>query len=314
MDNLLEVRNLHVQFRTAYGTVKALSDASFTLKRGEILVIVGESGCGKTVLAHALLRLLPMNSVTTGSICVQGQELLGLDETAMRRVRGQQIALIPQSPGAALNPVRKLGPLLLEIAQARQLSAQEAQTKLQRLLAVFDLDFARIAQLYPHQLSGGMQQRVVNALALVGAPDLIIADEPTAGLDATLVDVTAAQLQKMQAQGAALLVITHDLRLAERLGGRLALMYASYLVELRDSAQFFAQPAHPYGRGLLAALPERGGQPIPGLPVELSALPQHCTFAARCPERFADCTTLVPPAYPLPAQAGEVKCLLYAAS
>jgi peptide/nickel transport system ATP-binding protein len=139
-----------------------------------------------------------------------------------------------------------------------------------------------------------MQQRVVNALALLGEPDLVIADEPTSGLDAALVDTTAEQLLDISARGAALLVITHDLRLAERLGGRLALLYASRVVELGPTASFFAGPAHPYGRELLRALPEREGKPIPGLSPELTALPTGCAFAARCPDRFDRCTVALP--------------------
>ena len=143
-----------------------------------------------------------------------------------------------------------------------------------------------------------MQQRVVNALALVGEPGLVIADEPTSGLDSDLVDTTAAQLLEISRRGAALLVITHDLRLAERLGGRLALLYASRIVEVGPTAAFFAAPTHPYGRELLRALPEREGKPIPGLPPELTALPAGCAFADRCPDRHDRCTTALPDLYP----------------
>lgn len=153
-----------------------------------------------------------------------------------------------------------------------------------------------------------MQQRVVNAMALVGEPELVIADEPTSGLDAELVDATAAQLERIAARGAAVLVITHDLGLAKRLGGRLALLYASHVVELRRTADFFTGPAHPYGQGLLAALPERGGIPIEGLPPELTALPDHCVFASRCPERFSPCTSRRPELYRV--AGGEGRALL----
>ena len=145
-----------------------------------------------------------------------------------------------------------------------------------------------------------MQQRIVNAMALVGQPEIVIADEPTSGLDADLVDTTAAQLREISARGAALLVITHDLRLAERLGGRLALLYASRIVQVGPTAAFFAAPAHPYGRELLRALPEREGKSIPGMAPELTALPGHCAFADRCPDRFDRCTESVPDLYPVP--------------
>ena len=196
------------------------------------------------------------------------------------------MALIPQSPASSLNPVRKLGGQLLEAAQARGLTEAEARQRLRELLAELGLDLEFIGGRYVHQLSGGMQQRVVNAMAFVGKPDIVIADEPTSGLDSDLVDTTADQLRAISARGAALLVITHDLRLAERLGGRLALLYASRIVEVGPTDAFFRAPSHPYGRELLRALPEREGKSIPGMSPELSALPRHCAFADRCPDRF----------------------------
>ncbi len=201
-------------------------------------------------------------------------------------MRARRMALIPQSPASSLNPVRKLGGQLLEAAQARGLTEAQARTRLRELLAELGLDLEFIGGRYVHQLSGGMQQRVVNAMALVGEPDIVIADEPTSGLDSDLVETTAAQLQAISARGAALLVITHDLRLAERLGGRLALLYASRIVEVGPTDAFFRAPSHPYGRELLRALPEREGKSIPGMSPELSALPGHCAFADRCPDRF----------------------------
>jgi peptide/nickel transport system ATP-binding protein len=159
-----------------------------------------------------------------------------------------------------------------------------------------------------------MQQRVVNALALVGEPDLVIADEPTYGLDSDLVDVTASQLATIAQRGAALIVITHDLRLAERLGGRLALIYASYIVELRSTKKFFAAPLHPYGQALLDALPERGGRPIPGLSPELTALPEHCPFASRCEQRLPGCMESMPQAANVAACGSMARCFLHAES
>ena len=156
-----------------------------------------------------------------------------------------------------------------------------------------------------------MQQRIVNAMALVGDPDIVIADEPTSGLDSDLVDATAAQLREISARGASLLVITHDLRLAQRLGGRLALLYASRIVEVGPTAAFFKSPAHPYGRELLRALPEREGKSIPGMSPELTALPAHCAFADRCPDRFERCTEAVPALYPTAAGA-LARCFAHA--
>lgn len=298
MSALLDVGDLSVGFRTPRGVVRALSGASLTVGRGELLLVVGESGSGKTVLAHSLLRLLPRNAALSGSVRLDGVDLLALPPRELRRVRARRLALIPQSPASSLNPVRRLGGQLLEAARARGLTEEHARRRLRELLGELGLDLAAIGDRYVHQLSGGMQQRVVNAMALVGDPDLVIADEPTSGLDADLVDTTAAQLREISARGTALLVITHDLRLAERLGGRLALLYASRIVEVGPTGAFFAAPAHPYGRELLRALPEREGKAIAGLPPELTALPSHCAFADRCPDRFARCTTSVPDLYP----------------
>lgn len=311
MTCLLEIRDLSVQFHIPRGTVHALSRLSLRIDPGETVVMVGESGSGKTVCAHALIRLLPRNATVTGEVWLDGQELLRMPETDLRAVRGRRIALIPQSPGTALNPVRRLDRQLLEAAHLRGLDRHAARKRLGELLGTVGSSWDAIAPRYPHQLSGGMQQRVVNALAMISRPDLVIADEPTGGLDADLVDVTARQLHDITGQGAALLVITHDLRLAQRLGGRLALLYASHLVEVRDTAGFFHAPAHPYGKGLLGALPERGGTPIPGLSPPLVDLPPGCAFAPRCASRRPACDD-PPPVVQL--DDGSVRCLLHARS
>lgn len=310
MSALLEVEKLSVGFRTRRGVVQALSQASVTIAPGELLLVVGESGCGKTVLAHSLLRLLPRNVDVSGSIRLDGEDVLALKPDALRRMRGRRMALIPQSPGSSLNPVRKLGGQLLEGAQARGLTEPQSRARLRELLGELGLEFDVIAGRYIHQLSGGMQQRVVNAMALVGEPDIVIADEPTSGLDSDLVDTTAAQLQAISARGASLLVITHDLRLAQRLGGRLELLYASRVVEVGATDAFFASPSHPYGRELLRALPEREGKSIPGLSPELTALPGHCAFADRCPDRVERCRESIPDLYAAPS-GSQAACFLH---
>jgi peptide/nickel transport system ATP-binding protein len=307
----LEVEDLSVGFRTRRGVVQALTQASVTVAPGELLLVVGESGSGKTVLAHSLLRLLPHNVDVSGSVRLGDEDLLALSPAQLRRTRARRMALIPQSPASSLNPVRKLGGQLLEGARARGLSEQGARKRLRELLAELDLDLDAVSGRYVHQLSGGMQQRVVNAMALVGEPDIVIADEPTSGLDSDLVDTTAAQLRAIPDRGASLLVITHDLRLAERLGGRLALLYASRIVELGPTAGFFEAPAHPYGRELLRALPEREGRSIPGMSPQLTALPAHCAFADRCPDRFDRCRQSVPDLYPDPRGA-LARCFVHA--
>jgi peptide/nickel transport system ATP-binding protein len=308
---LLEVEELSVGFRTRRGIVRALTQVSVTIEPGELLLIVGESGSGKTVLAHSLLRLLPRNVDVSGAVRLDGADVLAYTPKQLRAMRGRRTALIPQSPGSAMNPVRRLGGQLIEAARARGLNAEHATERLTTLLGELGLDFDDVAHRYIHQLSGGMQQRVVNAAALVGEPDLVVADEPTSGLDADLVDTTAEQLREISARGSALLVITHDLRLAERLRGRLALLYASRIVELGPTDAFFAMPSHPYGRELLRALPEREGKSIPGLPPELTALPDHCAFAARCPDCFERCTRAVPDLYPA-SETALSRCFIHA--
>jgi peptide/nickel transport system ATP-binding protein len=308
---LLEVTDLSVGFRTRRGVVQALSEASIAIEQGDLLLVVGESGSGKTVLAHSLLRLLPRNVDITGSIRLGGEEMLDMAPAELRRTRGRRMALIPQSPASSLNPVRTLGRQLLEAARARGLTDDQARRRLHELLGELGLDLASVSGRYVHQLSGGMQQRIVNAMALVGSPDLVIADEPTSGLDSELIDTTAAQLRAISARGAALLVITHDLRLAERLDGRLALLYASRIVEFGPTAAFFQAPSHPYGRELLRALPEREGRSIAGLSPELTALPGYCAFASRCPDRFARCWAAIPDLYPL-ADGVRARCFLHA--
>lgn len=309
---LLEMQNVSVSFRTEYGRVQAITDASLTLETGETLVIIGESGSGKTVLVQTLLRLLPKNVDVSGRVVLSGISLLDCSEKELQQIRGKRVVLIPQSAATALNPVRRVGSLLLEFAQAQGIPRRQARQRLTTLLHEFGLDFDTVARSYPHQLSGGMQQRFVNAAAMIGNPDLVIADEPTFGLDADMVAATATQLRAITERGAGLIVITHDLRLAERLGGRLAVIYGSYIVEIRATPSFFAQPAHPYSQALLNALPEHGSRPIPGYSPELTSLPIGCPFSPRCSERRAQCEQAVPDMYPLSDQSGAARCLLYA--
>lgn len=310
----LVVEGLDVRFLTRDGVVQALSDVSFRIEPGDVLVVVGESGCGKSVLAHALLRLLPANARMTGRVTLRGTVLTDLPEAQMAQLRGRAIALIPQSAATALNPVLPIGTQLREIARARGLSWNIARKELESILSRLGLDFDRIQGMYPHQLSGGMQQRIVNAAAMLGRPALVVADEPTYGLDPELVDQMASLLLEIPKGGSALLVITHDLHFARRLGGRIALMYGSFLVELRPSQQFFSGPLHPYGRGLLAALPDNGLQEIPGSPPSLTALREGCPFAPRCRYSSYVCLNNIPALVPLDRTGRDaVRCVLYAA-
>ncbi len=296
---LLSVRGLSVRFRMRGGRhIAAVADADFDLAPGECLALVGESGCGKSVLASALLGLLPGNAQTAGSALLGDVDLLTADErTLARTVRGRRIGLVPQSPAAHLTPVRTVGAQLAETLRALTGTRKQdldAAARAAAERAAFPVDHL---DRYPHELSGGLAQRAATALALVGEAPLLLADEPTTGLDRDLVDRTVDELRRHVDEGHALLVITHDLAAAERVADRVAVMYAGRIVELADAACFFGTPGprHPYARGLLNALPERAFTPIPGMPPELGDLPPGCAFAARCP--YATDACAVRPAF-----------------
>ncbi|MFD5158182.1 ABC transporter ATP-binding protein [Streptomyces hawaiiensis] len=290
--------------------VAAVTDARFDVAPGECLALIGESGCGKSVLASALLGLLPGNAQTAGSALLGGLDLLTADErTLARTVRGRLVGLVPQSPAAHLTPVRTVRSQLEETVAAltatRGRAALRAAAEAAAERAAFPADHL---DRHPHQLSGGLAQRAATALALVGDAPLLLADEPTTGLDRDLVDRTVDELRRHVddpgegGRGRALLMITHDLAAAERIADRVAVMYAGRIVELAHAAAFFGAPGprHPYSRGLLQALPDRAFTPIPGMPPELGALPAGCAFAARCDRATGTCAA--------PPPTGTVAC------
>ncbi|MDX5571487.1 ABC transporter ATP-binding protein [Streptomyces sp. ID01-9D] len=291
----LDVRDLSVRFRMRGGRdIAAVTDARFSVAPGECLALVGESGCGKSVLASALLGLLPANAATTGSAVLGGDtDLLTADErTLARTVRGRRIGLVPQSPAAHLTPVRTVRAQLEE--SLRELTGVRGSELRKAAVAAADRASFPGGHLdrYPHELSGGLAQRAATALALIGDAPLLLADEPTTGLDRDLVERTVDELRRHTDEGRALLIITHDLAAAERIADRVAVMYAGRIVEIADAPRFFGAPGprHPYAKGLLDALPERDFAPIPGMPPELGALPEGCAFAARCAYADARCT------------------------
>ncbi|MFC7824810.1 ABC transporter ATP-binding protein [Streptomyces sp. NPDC057375] len=287
--------------------VAAVTDARFDVAAGECLALIGESGCGKSVLASALLGLLPRNAQTAGRALLGDLDLLAADErTFARTVRGRLIGLVPQSPAAHLTPVRtvrsQLEETVAELTGVRGRTALREAAEAAAERAAFPVDHL---DRHPHELSGGLAQRAATALALVGDAPLLLADEPTTGLDRDLVDHTVDELRRHVDKGGSrgLLMITHDLAAAERIADRVAVMYAGRIVELADATAFFGTPGprHPYSRGLLDALPDRAFAPIPGLPPELGALPDGCAFAARCDRASDACATL-------PPLRGEVAC------
>ncbi|GAB2840120.1 ABC transporter ATP-binding protein [Actinocorallia aurea] len=297
---LLEVRGLSVRFAVrrekAWREVSAVSDAAFDLAPGECLALVGESGCGKSVLASALLGLLPGNAGVAGSARLDdGLDLLGASESVLAgSVRGRRVGLIPQSPANHLTPVRTIRSQLAEtIRELTPEADRRAAVLAAAERALFPADHL---DLYPHELSGGLAQRAAAALALVADAPLLLADEPTTGLDRDLIDRMAAELRGLVDAGRSLLLITHDLTAAEQVADRVAVMYAGRIVEIADAAAFFGSPGprHPYARGLLDALPTRAFTPVPGMPPALDDLPPGCAFAARCPAATSVCTTEIP--------------------
>lgn len=290
---VLSVRGLTVRFRLRGGrSVAAVTGADFDLGAGECLALVGESGCGKSVLASALLGLLPGNAETAGSALLDGTDLLAADErTLARTVRGRRVGLVPQSPAAHLTPVRTVRAHLEETVRALTDTPRRGRRAAAEAAAARAAFPAGHLDRHPHELSGGLAQRAATALALIGDAPLLLADEPTTGLDRELVDRTADELRRHVDEGKALLLITHDLAAARRVADRVAVMYAGRIVELASAARFFGSPGprHPYARGLLDALPEREFTPVPGLPPELSDLPEGCAFAPRCARATAAC-------------------------
>ncbi|MQA07036.1 MAG: ATP-binding cassette domain-containing protein [Pseudonocardiaceae bacterium] len=284
---LLDVHALSVRFqlgrRGRRGVVRAVSAAGFELRAGAVLALVGESGCGKSVLAAALLGLLPANAEVRGRATMDGLELLGAQEkTLAERVRGRMIGLVPQSAASHLTPVRTARAQLVETVRALRQDVADAPAFADDLATRVGLDPATL-RLYPHQLSGGTAQRVALSLALAGDPRVLLADEPTVGLDRPLVEHVVDTLADLSTQDKAVLMITHDLAAARRVATHVAVMYASRLVEFGPAGAVLADPWHPYTGALLDALPDGRFRPIPGDPPELTALPDGCAFCQRCP-------------------------------
>lgn len=281
MVNSLRVRGMTVRFKIPNGAVSAATDVSFDLKPGEVLALVGESGCGKSVVASALLGLLPGNAQVRGEAWLGETELLGASQRQLsREIRGRRIGLVPQSAATHLHPVRTIRAQLAETMRELRGSARVGEVEQAAERVRFPLSHL---DSYPHQLSGGLAQRAAIALALVGSAWLVLADEPTTGLDRKLVHEIVDEFRRVADGGHAVLMVTHDLSAAERIADRVAVMYAGRIVENSPAKAFFAGPVHPYSSGLLNALPEREFAPIPGSPPQLSNLPVGCAYRPRCP-------------------------------
>ncbi len=314
---LIEVSGLSVQLQTHRGPALAVRHASFSLQRGETLGLIGESGCGKSITAMSLLGLLPENARVTGSIRFDGEELVGINDAQLRRIRGNRIGMIFQEPMTALNPVHSIGRQVAEpLRLHRGLSNAEARKEAISLLDRVGIpDAARRIEAYPHQFSGGQRQRVTIAMALACGPDLLIADEPTTALDVTIQQQILDLIADLVAErGMALMLISHDLGVIAQNVARMLVMYGGSIVESGSTESVFANRMHPYTRGLFSARPSlssvRGQRltTIAGTVPELVDLPAGCPFAGRCRFTIPECHTVAPPAVEV-APGHEARCI-----
>jgi peptide/nickel transport system ATP-binding protein len=308
MQPVLEVTGLSTEFHLRSGIVRAVQDVSFDVYPGETLAIVGESGCGKTITALSLIRLIPEppGRIVSGSVRLGGVDLLTLDKTAMRRVRGREIAMIFQEPMTALNPLLTIGRQIAEmLVRHENISRGAARRRAIDMLRHVKMpEPERRARDYPHQLSGGMRQRAMIAMALACKPKVLIADEPTTALDVTIQAQILDLIGELQREfGTAVILITHDLGVVAETAQRVVVMYAGRKVEEAPVGELFARPLHPYMRGLLGSIPRVGAggntlQEIPGMVPPLSDLPDGCAFAPRCALADNRCRTVYPPFEP----------------
>ena len=305
MGRLLEIKNEYLSFFTPAGEVKALNDVSLSVDDGEVLGIVGESGSGKSVLAYSVIGLVPSpGKVIGGSVCFEGRDIIGLTENELCKLRGNEISMIFQDPMTSLNPVFTIGNQIREVILLHtgksKVEADERALELLREVGINEPE-KRIKQ-YPHELSGGMRQRVMIAIALACEPKLLIADEPTTALDVTIqAQILDLMIELQRKLGMSIIIITHDLGIVASICKRIAVMYAGRIVEYGTVRDIFYNPMHEYTKGLLASLPVLGDKsrkrliPIPGVPVDMIDLPEGCPFAARCGSCMKICLKEPPP-------------------
>ena len=322
-NNLLEIKNLRTYFYVRGFVAKAVDNVSLTIKSGETLGLVGESGCGKSVTAHSIIRLIPdpPGKIESGEILFDGKKLLELSEFQMRKIRGNRISMIFQEPMTSLNPVFSVGDQVAEVIRLHQGLSRSATRE--RVIDMFHLVGIPAAETrlseYPHQMSGGMRQRVMIAMALACNPQLMIADEPTTALDVTIQAQILDLMNKLKDEtGAAILFITHDLGVIAEMAQNVAVMYAGKVVEYTDVKTLYADPKNPYTIGLLQSIPVLGREnkearlkTIAGVVPSLLNLPSGCLYNDRCPDVFNDCHRVEPEMYQV-AHNHYVRCLKYA--
>lgn len=299
--DLLTVKNLRVIFHTYRGIIKALNGVNIWINKQERLGLVGETGCGKSVTSLSIMRLIEEpGEIVEGEIIFNGKDLLKLSENEMMKIRGKEISMIFQEPISALNPVFKVGYQIAEaIAHAENISIKDAYEKVRDALEMVGLDWKRTMNLYPHELSGGMAQRIMIAMALVTRPKLLIADEPTSALDVTIQAQILNLLDDLiKEMKSAVMMITHDLGVAAEFCDRIAVMYAGNVVEFTKTEIIFENPLHPYTKGLLKAVPRIGRteelEGVPGMVPDLVDPPPGCRFHPRCENRLDICSRKKP--------------------
>jgi peptide/nickel transport system ATP-binding protein len=314
---VLEVSGLSVAYETGDDPVRAVQDVSFSLDRGEFLGIVGESGCGKSTLLFAIARLLaPPARITGGEVTFHGQNLVTMTDKQLNHVRWQNLSVVMQSAMNALNPVKSVGAQFADAMRAHGTrSRTEIRSRSEEVLKLVGIDKAHLGS-YPHQLSGGMRQRAMIAMALLFTPDLVIMDEPTSALDVVAQRSLMTQIKELQSQlGFAIVFVTHDMSLVSHYSDRLMVMYAGQVAELGPTRDMFGAPLHPYTKGLLDAFPSIRGPRvplagIPGSPPDLSLIPNGCSFLPRCPLKQDECATTIPAL--VRQKDTQVRCLLHA--
>ncbi|MGK2965455.1 MAG: ABC transporter ATP-binding protein [Tepidiformaceae bacterium] len=303
-ETVVSVEGLSVQYNGKESTTYAVEDASLRLERGKVLALVGESGSGKSTVGHSILRLLPMQAeITAGRILFDGQDLTTVDDETLRSIRGRRIAMIFQDPISGLNPVISIGDQVGEILESHMgVKRREAKVRAIDILKSVGLpDPERVAKSYPFQLSGGMCQRVMIAIATALNPEVIVADEPTSALDVTVQAQILHQLDQLRhEQGTAILLITHSFGVVAQMADEVSVMYGGRMVEEGETVGLLSKPLHPYSHALLGTLPrlDQAGlalRAIPGAPPDLTNRPEHCPFIPRCNKTMNECRTSPPP-------------------